>query len=102
MDAGSAEVLQDSNRVVLRILPADAVARIHVADRANELLAEIDLAQRLRRLAAPIGLADPRFELRPSTSEGCAMTFWRHYAQVPQQTIAADAYATRFVAFTHR
>ena len=55
-------VLQDSNRLTLRLLPCDVLAR--VAPLAHEAARfEIELAQRLAESESPVAALEPRVEI---------------------------------------
>src|SRR5437870_8919820 len=56
-------VLQDSNRLVLRLMPCDVVARVApIAPMAYHASAEfeVELAQRLAETESPVAALDPR------------------------------------------
>ena len=58
LPAETAALLHDSNRIALRILPCDVLARVaHVGREVGAL--EIEVAQRLTEVGAPAGTLDP-------------------------------------------
>lgn len=91
--ADDAIVLQDSNRLVLRLLPCDVVARVAHAVHQPGAAFEVDLAQRLAATASPVAGLEPRVEPRAYVRDGFVVTLWTHYAPVPPQAIAPAAYA---------
>ncbi len=86
-------VLQDSNRLVLRLLPCDVVARI--APMAYHASAEFEvvLAQRLAETESPVAALDPQVESRVHVRDGFVMNMWTYYEPVPPQRVPPADYA---------
>ena len=62
-----AVVLHNSNRLAVRLLPCDVLARI--APLANQVARfEVELAQRLAETGSPVAALEPRTEPRPQLS----------------------------------
>jgi phosphotransferase family enzyme len=78
-----AAVLNASNRLALRLLPADVVARVALSTHGAAQL-EVDLASRLADTDSPVGALDPRVPPRVYERDGFAITLWTHY--VPQRS----------------
>lgn len=95
LDASEAEVLQDSNRVVLRLRPCDIVARVHQgAEKAEGLGTEVSIASQLAAAGAPVGTPQ---ELVPAEvfSEGeFVLTFWTYYEPTSPRKLDPRRYAT--------
>jgi hypothetical protein len=70
-------VLNDSNRIALRLLPCDVLAR--VAHDSRQAAFEVELAQRLADTGSPAGALDPRVEPRVYERDGFAVTLWTYY-----------------------
>jgi aminoglycoside phosphotransferase (APT) family kinase protein len=71
-------VLHDSNKLTLRLLPCDVVAR--VAPAAQQVAAfELELAQRLAVAGSPVAVPEPRVEPRVYERAGFVVTLWTHY-----------------------
>jgi hypothetical protein len=86
-------VLNDSNRIVLRLLPCDILARVaHVAHQAGAAF-EVELARRLAQTASPVATPDPRAEPRIYVRDGFVVTLWTYYEPVPPQAVAPAEYA---------
>ena len=84
-------VLQDSNKLTLRLLPADVVAR--VAPGHDRVLGfEVDLARELTSRGSPVAALDARLEPRVHTAGGFAMTFWRFHP-TRERPLAVGEYA---------
>lgn len=93
LQADDGVVLQNSNRIAVRLTPCDVLAR--VAPLANEAGAafEIGVGQRLATLDCPVEKPDPRAEPRVYVRDGFATTLWTYYEAVPSQEIAPAEYA---------
>ncbi|HVE95205.1 MAG TPA: phosphotransferase [Acidimicrobiales bacterium] len=94
LPAERADVLQDSNRVVVRVVPCDTVARVVESSGAGHLEPEIALADRLAHMGAPVAVPEPRVERRVHGEREFAMTFWRHYEPVEPREIEPVRYGT--------
>jgi Ser/Thr protein kinase RdoA (MazF antagonist) len=86
-------VLQNSNRLVLRLLPCDIVARVANILHQSGAAFEVDLAQRLAKTESPIAALDPRVEPRVYVRDGFVVTLWAYYEPVPPREIAPAEYA---------
>lgn len=74
----TAAVLHDSNKLTLRLLPCDSLARVAPAFHRIARF-EIDLAQRLSEVGAPVAALDPRIEPRVFEVEDFEISLWTHY-----------------------
>jgi hypothetical protein len=91
--AGDAIVLHNSNKLTVRLLPCDIVARVApIAEQVAQF--EIGLAQRLAETQSPVAALDPRVDPRVYERDGFAITLWTHYAPVPQGAVSPAAYAS--------
>src|SRR6266568_4128034 len=87
-----AVVLHDSNRLALRLLPCDVLARVApVAHQAAQF--EIDLAQRLTASESPVGALEPRVEPRVHERDGFVITLWTYYEPATPHEVAPADYA---------
>jgi hypothetical protein len=78
LKADEAKVLRVSNRLALRLLPADVLAR--VALPTHEAAAfEVRLAARLAATNSPVARLDPRVPPRVYERDGFTITFWTYY-----------------------
>ena len=86
-------VLQDSNRLVLRLMPCDVVAR--VAPRAYQASAEfeVEVAQRLAETESPVAALEPRVEPRVHVRDGFVVNLWTYYEPAPPREIPPADYA---------
>jgi aminoglycoside phosphotransferase (APT) family kinase protein len=91
LTADEAVVLQDSNKLTLRLLPCDVLAR--VAPETEQVAHfEVGLARRLAAAACPVALLDPRAEPRVHVRDGFEITLWTYHAPAPHE-VAPAAYA---------
>ena len=87
-----AVVLHDSNRLAVRLLPCDVLAR--VAPAAHQVAQfEVELAQRLAETESPVAALEPRVEPRVYVRDGFAVTLWTYYEPLPSREVAPPEYA---------
>lgn len=91
--ADDAVVLHDSNRLVLRLIPCDVVAR--VAPMAYQASAEfeVEVARRLAETDSPVAALEPRVEPRVYVRDGFVLNMWTYCEPVSPQEIAPADYA---------
>jgi hypothetical protein len=88
-----AVVLHDSNRLAVRLLPCDVLARVaHVAHQAGTEF-EVEVAGRLAETDSPVAELEPRVEPRVYVRDGFAVTLWTYYEPVPSRDVAPPEYA---------
>jgi hypothetical protein len=88
-----AVVLHDSNRLAVRLLPCDVLARVaHVAHQPGAEF-EVEVARRLAETDSPVGELEPRVEPRVYVREGFAVTLWTYYEPVSHRDVAPAVYA---------
>jgi hypothetical protein len=84
-----AVVLQESNRITLRLLPCDVLARVSpVTDQVAQF--EIDVAQRLTASGSPVAPLEPRVEPRVYERDGYVVTLWTYYEPLTREIAPAD------------
>ncbi len=81
LPVGDAVVVQNSNTLGLRLLPCDVFARTALVGQ-DVAAFEVQVAQALAAVAAPIASLDPRVEPRVYELDGFAVTFWTYYRSV--------------------
>ena len=85
-------VLHDSNKLTVRLLPCDVVAR--VAPLAHQVARfEIGLAQRLAESGSPVAVPDPRAAARVYERDGFAVTLWTYYEPAMSGAVSPAGYA---------
>ena len=85
-----AVVIHNSNKLALRLLPCDVLARVALAGQEVAAL-EVELAQALAAVASPVAALEPRVEPRIYERDGFAVTLWTYYEAVtPGQDSPAE------------
>jgi Phosphotransferase enzyme family len=85
-------VVQNSNKLAVRLLPCDTLAR--VAPAAHQVAQfEIELAQQLTRSGSPVGALDPRVEPRVYERDRFVVTLWTYYQAATSAEISPADYA---------
>src|SRR5919205_3405135 len=91
--ADDAVVLHDSNRLAVRLLPCDVLARVaYVAHQAGAAF-EVEVARRLAATDSPVAALEPRVEPRVYVRDGFAITLWTYYAPAAPRAVAPAEYA---------
>jgi Ser/Thr protein kinase RdoA (MazF antagonist) len=91
--------LQNSNKLTLRLLPCDVLARVvPIAPVASDALQvaqfEVELAQRLAASRCPVAVLERRVDPRVHTRDGFVVTLWTYYEQpAPLRAVAPADYA---------
>ena len=87
-----AVLLHDSNKLALRLLPCDVLARVApVAHQAARF--EIELAGRLAGFESPVAALEPRVEPRVYERDGFAVTLWTYYEPATLREVSPADYA---------
>jgi phosphotransferase family enzyme len=85
-------VLHNSDKLTLRLLPCDVLAR--VAPIARQVAQfEVELSQRLAEVGCPVGRLEPRVDPRVYERDGFVVTLWTYYEPVTPDASPVD-YAT--------
>jgi len=85
-------VVHDSNKLTLRLLPCDVLAR--VAPGAQQVAQlEVELAQRLAESGSPVAALEPRVAPRVYERDGFVVTLWTYYEPVPPRAVSPADYA---------
>jgi hypothetical protein len=85
-------VLQASNKLALRLLPCDVLARVALAGR-EVFRSELEIGRRLAEAGSPVAGLEARVEPRVYERDGFAVTLWTYYEQSGQVTPADYAKA---------
>lgn len=82
-------ILQNSNKVALRLTPCDVMARVAPhGDRGAEF--EVALARRLTELGSPVSALEPRVPQQVHRRDGFAITLWTYYDNVSDDISPTD------------
>jgi Phosphotransferase enzyme family len=85
-------VLHDSNRLAVRLLPCDVLARVAPA-RHQAAQFEVELARRLAEAESPVAALEPRVEPRVYERDGFLVTLWTYYKPVIPREVSPAGYA---------
>jgi Ser/Thr protein kinase RdoA (MazF antagonist) len=86
-------VLHNSNKLTVRVLPCDVLARVApVADQIAHF--EVELAQRLAESGCPVAALEPRVAPRVYQRDGFVVTLWTYYEPAAPQEVSPADYAT--------
>jgi thiamine kinase-like enzyme len=92
LTVNDAVVLHDSNKLTLRLLPCDVLARVApVAHQVAQF--EIELAQWLTASESPVAALEPRVEPRVYERDGFVVTLWTYYEPATPQEVSPADYA---------
>jgi thiamine kinase-like enzyme len=87
-----ATILHNSNKLAVRLLPCDVLAR--VAPEAHQVAGlEVQLAQLLAESGSPVAALEPRVEPRVHERDGYVVTLWTYYEPVTPQNVSPAGYA---------
>lgn len=89
LGADDAIVLQNSNKLSLRLTPCDVFARVAIAAYETAPF-EVELAQRLADVGSPVCPLEPRVEPRVYRRDGFVVTLWTFYAPATPQVSPMD------------
>ncbi|WP_010552089.1 phosphotransferase [Brachybacterium paraconglomeratum] len=98
LPAEEAVVLHASNTLTLRLRPADVVARIAPRDRAGDLAVELERAEALQAVGAPVGPPDPRLAPSVHVRGEHAITLWEHHPSRDRAELPPAEYAAALAA----
>jgi len=84
-----ASVLQNSNKLALRLLPCDVLARVAFAG-FEVFETELEIARRLAEVDGPVAILERRVEPRAYERHGFMVTLWTYYEQVGAEVSPAD------------
>ena len=85
-------VLHNSNKLTLRLLPCDTLARVApVAHQVAQF--EVELAQRLAESGCPVAALEPRVDPRVYERDGFVVTLWTYYEPAAPGEVSPAGYA---------
>jgi hypothetical protein len=88
-----AVLLHDSNRLALRLLPCNALARVaHMGGKRGAEF-EVEVARRLAETDSPVASLDPRVVPRVYVRDGFVVTLWTYYRPASYRDVPPAAYA---------
>jgi hypothetical protein len=93
LTVGEAIVLHDSNKLTLRLLPCDVLARVApVALQVSQF--GVELAQRLAGSGCPVAVLERRVDPRVYERDGFVVTLWSYYEPAAAREVSPAGYAS--------
>jgi aminoglycoside phosphotransferase (APT) family kinase protein len=89
LSVADASVLRNSNKLALRLLPCDVVARVAIAGQ-EVFRAELEIARQLAPTETPLARLAPGVEPRVYRHDEFVVTLWSYYEDIPQQVPPAE------------
>lgn len=86
-------VVQNSNKLGLRLLPCDVFARVAAVGQEEVATLELEVAQRLADTQSPAAALEARVAPRVYERDGFAVTFWTYYEQRTTDTLSPGEYS---------
>lgn len=83
-------VVNDSDRVALRLIPCDVLARVAPAAHRAGSRFEVEVARRLTDVGGPVAELDPRAEPRVHMHDSFAISLWTYYEPRGTEIAPAD------------
>lgn len=93
LESTNAIVLNDSNRLVLRLMPCDVVARVALMAYQASTETLVELAQRLAETGGPVARLEPRVAPRVYVRDGVVIEMWTYYEPVGSRELPPADYA---------
>jgi hypothetical protein len=92
-----AVILNDSNRLVIRLTPCDTVARVtpvtHHAGHHTSAEREVELVKRLAQTGSPVAALDARVVPRVFVQDGFKISLWAYYEPAQPRMLRPARYA---------
>ena len=79
LQVNDAVVIHNSDRIAVRLIPCDVLARIAPQAREDGFHFEAEIARRLAETDSPVGELAPRAGPRVYVRDAFALTFWTYY-----------------------
>ena len=93
LNVDGAVVLHSSNRLAVRLLPCNALARVAPAARRDDAEFEIDVVRQLAAADCPVAGLEPRVEPGVHLRDGFVTTLWTYHEPVGPDTLRVPEYA---------
>lgn len=93
LQADDAVVVNNSDRIVVRLLPCEVIARVSPSADRDGAQFELEIGRRLSEAGAPVGALEPRVQPRVYEQDGFVITLWTYYEPDAPSALAAPGYA---------
>lgn len=90
LQVDDAIVIHNSDRVALRLVPCDVLARVAPLGHLADSEFEVEVARRLADVDAPVAELEPRVEPRVHLRDAFAVSLWTYYEPVGSEIAPAD------------
>jgi hypothetical protein len=97
LQVNDAVVVNNSDRIAVRLIPCDVLARIGPPAHQAGAQFEVEVARRLAETNSPVGELEPRVEPRVYVRDAFAITLWTYYEPVASSDIAPADYADALI-----
>jgi aminoglycoside phosphotransferase (APT) family kinase protein len=83
-------VVHNSDRIALRLIPCDVLARVAPSAHQAGSEFEVEVARRLAEADGPVAELEPRVEYRVYSRDGFAISLWTYYEPAGSEIAPAD------------
>jgi len=85
-------VIQNANRLAVRLVPCDVLARVAAPIRRNQEVAafELEVARGFAAADSPVAALEPGVEPLVYVRDGFAITFWQYYEPLPAAATSVE------------
>jgi hypothetical protein len=90
LDVDDAVVIYNSDRIALRLVPCDVLARVAPIAQVADSTFEVQVARGLAGAGGPVGELEPRAVAGVYRRDGFAVSLWRYYEPARSQLAPAD------------
>jgi hypothetical protein len=97
LQVDDAVVVHNSNRIAVRLIPCDVLARIAPSAHQAGSQFEVEVARRLAETDSPVAELEPRVEPRVYMRDAFAITLWTYYEPAGSSDIAPADYARALI-----
>jgi hypothetical protein len=89
-EVDDAVVIHNSDRIALRLIPCDVLARVAPSAHQAGSEFEVEVARRLAGTSGPVAELEPRAEYRVYSRDGFAISFWTYYEPAGSEIAPAE------------
>lgn len=93
LEVVDAVLLHNSNRIAVRLVPCDVLARVATERDRGGAAFEVGMAQRLAGTGTPVALLEPRVAPGVHQQGDFNLTFWTYHHPLPPPEVEPDEYA---------
>jgi aminoglycoside phosphotransferase (APT) family kinase protein len=93
LQVAEAVVLQASNRLAVRLLPCEVLARVAYVECQASAEFEVAVARLLAETDSPVAALEPRVEPRVYLRDDFVITLWTYYEPASPREVAPDEFA---------